>query len=190
MPPIWPAAPPITASISRPVAVDMKRVKARKDEIVAQRAPASNAWMEGLTRNARCTAAMPASTAPKTVAVGGAAPESRQIFINIGGRAFVPAMPGLDRVPYLTNSSMMEVDFLPEHLLIVGGSYIGLEFAQMYPALRRPVTVVEMADRADHARGRRCLRSASARSWRREGITVRAERQVHQRSSRDGDGSR
>jgi len=73
--------------------------------------------------------------------------EAEKIFINVGGRAFAPDIPGLDQVDYLTNSSMMEVDFLPEHLVIVGGSYIGLEFAQMYRRFGSRVTVIEMADR-------------------------------------------
>jgi pyruvate/2-oxoglutarate dehydrogenase complex dihydrolipoamide dehydrogenase (E3) component len=73
--------------------------------------------------------------------------EAEQIFINVGGRATIPDMPGLRDVPYLTNSSMMDVDFLPEHLIIVGGSYIGLEFAQMYRRFGSRVTVVEMAPR-------------------------------------------
>ena len=73
--------------------------------------------------------------------------EAAEIFINVGGRALVPDMPGLDGVPYVTNSSMMNVDFLPEHLLIIGGSYIGLEFAQMYRRFGSQVTVIEMGPR-------------------------------------------
>ena len=67
------------------------------------------------------------------------------IFINVGGRALVPPIPGLDRTPYLTNSTMMDVDFLPAHLLVLGGSYIGLEFAQMYRRFGSEVTVIEFA---------------------------------------------
>ena len=73
--------------------------------------------------------------------------EAREIFINVGGRALVPKMPGLDGVPYYTNSSIMDVDFLPPHLVIVGGSYIGLEFAQMYRRFGSQVTVVEKMPR-------------------------------------------
>jgi len=79
--------------------------------------------------------------------VGETVLEAPQIFINVGGRASVPAMPGLDQVPYLTNSSMVDVDFLPEHLIVVGGSYIGLEFAHAYRRFGSKVTVVEMAPR-------------------------------------------
>ena len=80
--------------------------------------------------------------------------EAKQIFINVGGRALVPPMPGLDQVAYLTNSTMMEVDFLPEHLIIIGGSYIGLEFGQMYRRFGAQVTIVEKRPARDRARGR------------------------------------
>ena len=129
-----------------PVSVDMKRVKARKDAIVAQSRTAIAHWMEGLA-NATVYRGQARFTAPKTVAVGGQLLTADKILINTGGRAFIPDMPGLDRVPYLTNSSMMAVDYLPEHLLIVGGSYIGLEFAQAYRRFGARVTVVEMSDR-------------------------------------------
>jgi pyruvate/2-oxoglutarate dehydrogenase complex dihydrolipoamide dehydrogenase (E3) component len=69
---------------------------------------------------------------PSTVVVNDEVLQADKIFINVGGRASVPPLPGIQDVSFLTNSSMMEVDFLPEHLMIVGGSYIGLEFAQMY----------------------------------------------------------
>src|SRR6516165_8522485 len=70
---------------------------------------------------------------------------AERILINVGGRALAPPMPGTNEVPYLTNSSMMDVDFLPRHLIIVGGSYIGLEFGQMYRRFGSQVTIIEMA---------------------------------------------
>jgi pyruvate/2-oxoglutarate dehydrogenase complex dihydrolipoamide dehydrogenase (E3) component len=84
---------------------------------------------------------------PRTVRVNDDLLEAEKIFINVGGRAFVPPMPGLDQVPYLTNSSMMDVDFLPEHLIVIGGSYIGLEFGQMYRRFGSRVTIVEKTAR-------------------------------------------
>ena len=87
--------------------------------------------------------ATPASTGPKRVAVDGETLEAEQIFINVGGRADIPPIPGIDTVPYLDNSSMMAVDFLPEHLVILGGSYIGLEFGQMYRRFGSEVTIVQ-----------------------------------------------
>src|SRR6266853_1603091 len=80
------------------------------------------------------------------VTVGGAVDvdmKAVKIFINVGGRALVPPIPGLDRVPYLTNSSMVDVDFLPRHLIVLGGSYVGLEFAQMYRRFGSEGTIVE-----------------------------------------------
>jgi pyruvate/2-oxoglutarate dehydrogenase complex dihydrolipoamide dehydrogenase (E3) component len=84
---------------------------------------------------------------PRTVGVNGALLEADAIFINVGARALIPDLPGLAEVDYLTNSSMMDVDYLPEHLVIIGGSYIGLEFAQMYRRFGSRVTIVEMAPR-------------------------------------------
>jgi pyruvate/2-oxoglutarate dehydrogenase complex dihydrolipoamide dehydrogenase (E3) component len=132
--------------ISGAASVDMRRVKARKDEIVTQSRNVVTRWMEGLptTTVYRGHARF---AGRKAVKVNNELLSADKIIINTGGRATVPEIPGLDSVPYFTNSSMMEVDFLPEHLLIVGGSYIGLEFAQVYRRFGARVTVVEMADR-------------------------------------------
>jgi len=72
---------------------------------------------------------------------------AERIFINVGGRASVPDMPGLDKVDFLTNSSILKLDFLPRHLIVIGGSYIGLEFAQIYRRFGGDVTVIEMSSR-------------------------------------------
>jgi pyruvate/2-oxoglutarate dehydrogenase complex dihydrolipoamide dehydrogenase (E3) component len=85
--------------------------------------------------------------AEKKVAVNGSELAADRIFINVGARAAIPPIPGLDRVPYLANSSMMEIDFLPPHLIILGGSYIGLEFAQAYRRFGSAVTVIELGPR-------------------------------------------
>jgi pyruvate/2-oxoglutarate dehydrogenase complex dihydrolipoamide dehydrogenase (E3) component len=132
--------------VAGPVTVDMKRVKARKDSVVAKSRTGVTQWMESLP-NATVYRGHARFTGPTTVRVNGELLEANKIVINTGGRAFVPPMPGLDSVTYLTNSSMMSVDFLPEHLLIVGGSYVGLEFAQMYRRFGSHVTIVEMSDR-------------------------------------------
>lgn len=128
------------------VRIDMKRVKARKDEISGR----SNRSVERSLRELKnCTvieghARFQSSTA---VAVGDEVLHADKIFINVGGRAAVPPLDGIGEVPFLTNSSMMEVDFLPEHLVIVGGSYVGLEFGQMYRRFGSDVTIVEMGPR-------------------------------------------
>ncbi len=132
--------------VGGPVTVDMKRVKARKDSISGASRTAVTGWMEGLA-NAKVYRGHARFTGPRTVSVNGATLEADKIIINTGGRAFIPAMPGLEGVPYFTNSTMLEVDFVPAHLLIVGGSYIGLEFAQAYRRFGSRVTVVEMSDR-------------------------------------------
>ena len=128
------------------VKVDMKRVKARKDGIIARSRDGVAQWMEGL-ENGKVYRGHARFIGPKTVNVNNEILEADKIFINTGGRAFAPDIPGLGTVPYFTNSSLLEVDFVPEHLLIVGGSYIGLEFAQAFRRFGSKVTVVEMADR-------------------------------------------
>ena len=128
--------------IEGPVRVDMKAVKARKDAIVR----VSNEGVEeGLRENPGVTVYVGHArfTGPKRIEVDGETLEAEQIFINVGGRADIPPIPGIDTVPYLDNSSMMAVDFLPEHLVILGGSYIGLEFGQMYRRFGSEVTIVQ-----------------------------------------------
>ncbi len=128
--------------IAGPVTMDMKAVKARKDAIVR----VSNEGVEKTLRTLEgCTVYVGHArfVGPKRVRAGTDELEADQIFINVGGRASIPPVAGLDTVPYLTNSSMMEVDFLPEHLVILGGSYIGLEFGQMYRRFGSAVTILE-----------------------------------------------
>ena len=132
--------------IDSPVRVDMARVKARKDAIVRQSNTGVTSWLER-SPNVTLLHGHARFEDPHTVVVNGNRLQAEEIFINVGGRAAVPDLPGLSEVPYLTNTSMMEVDFLPEHLLVIGGSYIGLEFAQMYRRFGSRVTVVEMAPR-------------------------------------------
>src|SRR6266446_3098621 len=133
-------------SIDGQIGVDMKRVKARKDEIAGRSNKGVEEWMRGL-KNGTVYHGHARFENARTVRVNSDTLEAERIFINVGGRALVPPMPGLDQVPYLTNSSMMDVDFLPEHLIIIGGSYIGLEFGQMYRRFGSEVTIVEMGPR-------------------------------------------
>ena len=128
------------------VRVDMKRVKARKDQVSGESNRGVTAWVESM-ENVDLYRGHARFVDARTVEVNGERLEAGKIFINVGARARVPEIPGLTDVPFLTNSGMMEVDFLPEHLIIIGGSYIGLEFAQMYRRFGSEVTVVEMADR-------------------------------------------
>ena len=132
--------------IGGPIDVDMKKVKARKDEISGRSMQAVESWMRGLV-NAKVYHGRGRFESPRTVRVNDELLEADKIFINVGARALVPPMPGLDQVRYLTNSSMMDVDFLPQHLIIIGGSYIGLEFGQMYRRFGAEVTIVEKSPR-------------------------------------------
>ena len=125
--------------------VDMKQVKARKDAIVRPSTEGVENWLKN-TPNLTVYEDHARFESDHRVRVNNELLEADKIFINTGARAFISDMPGLKDVNYLTNSSMMDVDFLPEHLIIVGGSYIGLEFAQMYRRFGSRVTVVEKAD--------------------------------------------
>jgi pyruvate/2-oxoglutarate dehydrogenase complex dihydrolipoamide dehydrogenase (E3) component len=128
------------------VRVDMKRVKERKDAVVRKSNQGVERWLKGM-ENATVYQGHARFAGPHAVRVDDELIEADKIFINVGARAFVPPMPGVDTVDYLTNSSMMEVDFLPQHLVIVGGSYIGLEFGQMYRRFGSEVTIVEKGPR-------------------------------------------
>jgi pyruvate/2-oxoglutarate dehydrogenase complex dihydrolipoamide dehydrogenase (E3) component len=132
--------------IEGPIRVDMKAVKARKDAIVR----VSNQGVEeSLRENPGISVYVGHArfVGPKEVEVGDQHLAAEQIFINVGGRADVPRIAGIETVPYYTNSSMMAVDFLPEHLVILGGSYIGLEFGQMYRRFGSEVTIVQRNQR-------------------------------------------
>jgi pyruvate/2-oxoglutarate dehydrogenase complex dihydrolipoamide dehydrogenase (E3) component len=126
--------------------VDMKRVKARKDAIVAKSSSSVEEWMRGL-EGAKVYRGHARFTGKTTVKVNDEELTADKIFIDVGGRPLVPKMQGLNEVQFLTNQSLMEVDFVPEHLLVVGGSYVGLEFAHMYRRFGARVTVIEMGPR-------------------------------------------
>jgi pyruvate/2-oxoglutarate dehydrogenase complex dihydrolipoamide dehydrogenase (E3) component len=128
------------------VRVDMQRVKARKDEVAGRSNKGVEQWLRSLKD---CTVIQGHARfqSSRMVEVNGEVLEAERVFINVGGRASVPPMPGIHDVPFRTNSSMMDVDFLPEHLVVVGGSYVGLEFAQMYRRFGSQVTVVEKGPR-------------------------------------------
>ena len=128
------------------VSVDMAKVKARKDEIMLGDRRGVESWLEGMPG---CTLIRGHArfTDPHTIAVGNDLLHADRIFLNLGGRAVVPDLPGLADLDYLTNVGILELDTLPEHLVIIGGSYIGLEFAQMYRRFGARVTVIERGPR-------------------------------------------
>jgi pyruvate/2-oxoglutarate dehydrogenase complex dihydrolipoamide dehydrogenase (E3) component len=128
------------------VKVDMAQVKARKDAIVHSSSSSLERWLRSLA-NVTVYGGQARFVAAHTVKVGSDALEAERVFIDVGGRPSVPNLPGVDQVSYLTSESMMDIDFLPEHLIVVGGSYVGLEFGQMYRRFGSRVSIVEMAPR-------------------------------------------
>ncbi len=138
--------PDFGVQLDGPVRVDMKRVKARMKEISGQSNRGLTSWIEGM-ENVTLYRGHAQLESANQVRINGDLIEADKVFLNVGARALVPDMPGVDGVEYLTNTSMMEVDFLPPHLIIVGGSYIGLEFGQMYRRFGAEVTVVQRGPR-------------------------------------------
>jgi pyruvate/2-oxoglutarate dehydrogenase complex dihydrolipoamide dehydrogenase (E3) component len=126
--------------------VDMKKVKERKDAVVRRSNEGVEKWLK-TTENLTVYEGHARFSSAHQVRIGEELLEADKIFINVGGRASTPPLPGLDQVSYLNNSTMMDVDFLPGHLIVVGGSYVGLEFAQMYRRFGSEVTIVEMGPR-------------------------------------------
>ncbi len=133
-------------SISGDISVDMRKVKARMKEVSGASMRSVTAWLEDM-ENVDLIRGHAGFVGPHSVEVGGDILEAEKIFINVGARPRVPDWDGLDAVPFYTSSGMMEIDFLPEHLVIVGGSYVGLEFAQIYRRFGSEVTVIEAGDR-------------------------------------------
>lgn len=135
------------------ISVDMAKVKARKDDIMLKDRQGVEDWLSGMDG---CTVVRGHArfTDPHTLRVGDELLQAERIFLNVGARAVVPDIPGLADIDFLTNVSILELDTLPEHLVIIGGSYIALEFAQMYRRFGASVTVVEkgprLASREDH----------------------------------------
>lgn len=133
-------------TLAGPIGVDMKRVKARKDAVVMRARSGVETYLRGmngctvLTGHARFES-------PHDVRVGDRLLTADKIFVNVGGRAFVPDMPGIDEIDCLTNTTVLDLDVLPRHLVIIGGSYIGLEFAQVFRRFGSDVTVIEKAPR-------------------------------------------
>jgi pyruvate/2-oxoglutarate dehydrogenase complex dihydrolipoamide dehydrogenase (E3) component len=154
-----------------PVRIDMARVKARKDEISGQSRAGVESSLRGL---ANCTVIQGHSrfTAPHEIEVGDERFTAARIFINVGGRALVPPLPGSETISPLTNSTILDLDVLPEHLIVVGGSYIGLEFGQAFRRFGSEVTIVEMADRVIR-REDEDVSACVAEIFEREGIQLR-----------------
>jgi pyruvate/2-oxoglutarate dehydrogenase complex dihydrolipoamide dehydrogenase (E3) component len=128
------------------VSVDMRRVKARKDAVSGDSRRGLETFLRGL-KNTTVYQGHARFESPREITVGGDTLVADRVFINVGGRAAVAQMPGLQHIEYLTNSSMLNLDYVPPHLVIIGGSYVGLEFGQMFRRFGSTVTIVEMGSR-------------------------------------------
>jgi pyruvate/2-oxoglutarate dehydrogenase complex dihydrolipoamide dehydrogenase (E3) component len=133
-------------TIDGTVNVDMRRVAERKRGIAEASRNGLESWLKKM-ENCTVYEGHARFGSAQTVSVGSETIAADRIFINVGGRAAVPPMPGLEHIPYLTNSSMMEIDFVPPRLIVVGGSYVGLEFAQMFRRFGSEVSIIEMGPR-------------------------------------------
>jgi len=157
--------------VAGPVVADMKALKARKDSVLLKSRNGVESWLRGMEN---CTvftghAHFESST---TIRVGEELIEAPQTFLNVGGRAVVPNMPGVKDIPFLTNTTLLDIDTLPRHLAIVGGSYIGIEFAQAFRRFGSEVTIVEMGPRLAQ-REDEDVSAAIKEILEKEGIRVR-----------------
>lgn len=153
------------------VSVDMARIRERADAIVAESRGGVESWLRSMPR---CTViqAHARFEGPQTIRAGDQLLTAPRIFLNVGGRALIPKLPGVDRVPYLVNSSILALERVPQHLAIVGGSYIGLEFAQIFRRFGAEVTVIEKGARLI-GREDEDVSAAIRDIFEREGIAVR-----------------
>jgi pyruvate/2-oxoglutarate dehydrogenase complex dihydrolipoamide dehydrogenase (E3) component len=166
------------------VSVDIKRVKSRKDAASARSSKGVEEWLRGAIN---CTVIQGHARFQSfnTVVVNEEVLQADKIYINVGGRASIPDLPGIHDVPFLTNSSMMDLDELPEHLIIVGGSYVGLEFAQIYRRFGSEVTIVEMGPRLI-GREDEDVSQAVREILEAEGIQIRLNAKCISLAKRDG----
>jgi pyruvate/2-oxoglutarate dehydrogenase complex dihydrolipoamide dehydrogenase (E3) component len=153
------------------VSVDMKAIKARKDQIVLKSRNGLETYLRGM-KGCTVYTGHASFESPNEIRVGDELISAKEIFINVGGRAITPNFPGVDSVPWLSNVGILELDALPRHLVVVGGSYVGLEFAQIYRRFGSEVTVVEKSSRLVSHEDEDV--SAAVKSFlEKEGIVVR-----------------
>jgi pyruvate/2-oxoglutarate dehydrogenase complex dihydrolipoamide dehydrogenase (E3) component len=172
-------------SIDGTVEVEMKQVNARRDQIVLN---SRNGVEKSLRDDEKITVftGTASLTSPTTVQIGATEISAEQIFLNVGARATIPDLPGVHDVPYLDNTSLLALNDLPKHLIIIGGSYIGIEFGQMYRRFGSEVTIVEKGPRLcahEDEDVSACIRSI----LEAEGITVRTSAEcIHLAKHADG----
>jgi pyruvate/2-oxoglutarate dehydrogenase complex dihydrolipoamide dehydrogenase (E3) component len=167
------------------VSVDMKAVKARKDQVSGASRTGVEGWLRGM-QNCTVYTGHARFESLHEIRVGDELLSADQIFLNVGGRANIPKMPGVDTVPFLTNVGILQLDTLPRHLVIVGGSYIGLEFAQIYRRFGSEVTVIEMGPRLVQHEDEDI--SAAIKSFlEKEGVRIRLNAKCIQLEQRGSD---
>jgi pyruvate/2-oxoglutarate dehydrogenase complex dihydrolipoamide dehydrogenase (E3) component len=167
-----------------PVTVDLRAVMARKEEVLLKSRTAVEGWLRQM-KNCTVYDGHARFVGPHSMQVGEDALTAEKIFLNVGGRALIPPFPGVDTVPYLTNVSALELDTLPRHLVVVGGSYVGLEFAQIYRRFGSQVTVIEKSSRLILHEDED-VSAAVKEILEAEGITVRLDAECISLSQRDG----
>ena len=128
------------------IRIDMKVVQARAQKVTLDAREGLRTWLAGL-EGMTVLYGHARLRDPTTVEVGGEILSAPQIFLNVGARPTKPDFPGLSDIPYLTSTSILQLDVVPRHLIVIGGSYIGLEFAQMYRRFGAEVTVIERGAR-------------------------------------------
>ena len=172
-------------NIGGPVAIDWRVVKARKEAVVSNSRTGLENWLRSMER---CTVfnGHARFESAHTVRVNGALLQAKRIFINVGGRAVLPEFPGVERVAHLNNSSILELEDLPRHLIVIGGSYIGLEFAQMYRRFGSAVTVVEKGPRLVWHEDED-VSEAIAGIFADEGIAIRTQAECIEFDARNGE---
>jgi pyruvate/2-oxoglutarate dehydrogenase complex dihydrolipoamide dehydrogenase (E3) component len=131
-------------SVQGDVQINLKKIKARKDKIVEESREGLKDFLHG-QENLDTYHGKAVFTGPKTLEVAGNTLEADQIFINVGAKPRIP--DGFDKVDYLTNASILELKEIPDHLIIVGGGYIGLEFGQMFSRFGSEVTIIEKGNK-------------------------------------------
>lgn len=132
--------------INSPVQTDMVRVKARKDEIIHRSSKGVESGLRGL-KNCTVFVGTAQFVGAHTMRVGDEQISAPKIFLNVGGRASIPEITGLRESGYLTNSSILDLDVVPEHLIILGGGYVSLEFGQMFRRFGSKVTILQRGPR-------------------------------------------
>jgi len=153
------------------VSVDMKAVKARKDQIVLKSRNGLETYLRGM-KNCTVFTGHAHFESANQVRVGDDLLTAKEIFVNVGGRALIPDFPGVDSVPWMNNVSILELETLPRHLIVVGGSYVGLEFGQIFRRFGSEVTIIEKSSRLV-SREDEDVSAAIKAFLEKEGITVR-----------------